>query len=467
MRRALFAGAVLVATAVSAALAYQAIARERDYRTLLARGDAALHADQSFAAIEAYSGAVALRPDSMLAHLRRAEAYQRRADASRGDLQAAARDLRTASTLDPNAVRPLEELGDVFYTTERYDRSADAYEGCLRLDDRSPRVAFKLALARYRQGDCTAAMGALDQTLRLDDRNADAHYLRGLCLRDTHRLDEARHALERAVALSPAMIPAREELADVYAALGRRADEIEQLQLVAGLDRDQPARQVAVGLAQARAGHTDLAVLTLGSTLERTPDQPLIYGALGRVWLERAQARDDRVDLSNALEALERAASDAGATSELLTLYGRALLLDGEADVAERTLQQATARDPVDPAAFSVLAQAAERLNHLDAARQALLSYLDLAGDVPEAASIEGRIGMLSFRLDDADTAVEWLRRAVASPHADVKLYAALAQAEIQTGDRDAARATVEKGLAKDPGNAALVRFSSQMTLHK
>ena len=74
------------------------------------RGDAALRDDQTFAAIEAYSGAIALRPDSMLAYLRRGETYQRRGD--RGDLERA-RDFRTAAALDPTATRPLEALGDV------------------------------------------------------------------------------------------------------------------------------------------------------------------------------------------------------------------------------------------------------------------------------------------------------------------------------------------------------------------
>ena len=62
--------------------------------------------------------------------------------------------------------------------------------------------------------------------------------------------------------------------------------------MLAGLDRDHVERQVAVGLAHARAGHWDLAVLTLGSALERSPNEPLIYRALGQVWLERP--RDDR-----------------------------------------------------------------------------------------------------------------------------------------------------------------------------
>ena len=97
--------------------------RQRDYSALLTRGDTALRDDQTFGAIEAYSGAIALRPDSMLAYLRRGQTYLRRGD--RGDLEAAARDFRTAAALDPTATRPLEALGDALYQSQRYARAAD------------------------------------------------------------------------------------------------------------------------------------------------------------------------------------------------------------------------------------------------------------------------------------------------------------------------------------------------------
>src|SRR5205814_5594287 len=133
MKRGIVGVLVLVATAAGAAFAYQAAARQRDYRTLLRRGDAALAEDQTFGAIEAYSGAIALRPDAMLAYLRRGETYERRADS--GDLELAARDFRTAAALDPASTRPLDEPGDVLYQLHQYDRAADAFERCARLDD--------------------------------------------------------------------------------------------------------------------------------------------------------------------------------------------------------------------------------------------------------------------------------------------------------------------------------------------
>src|SRR5437867_5647459 len=341
MKRLLFVVSVLALAAVGAAVAYQAAVRQRDYRLLLARGDAMLREDQTFAAIEAYSGALAFRPDSMLAYLRRAETYQRRAD--QGDLDLAARDFRQAAALDPTATRPLEELGDVLYQLQRYSRAAEAFERYVRLDDRSARVTYQLALARYRDGDIAGAMASLTETFRLDDRMADAYYLLGLCQRDRSKRQAALAAFEKAVALSPGSIAAREELADLYAASDRPRAELEQLQVLAGLDGDRVERQVAIGMAYARAHRWELAVLTLGSALERAPDNVSIYGALGQVWLESAQARDDRVELSKAREALERAASDPAATSDILTRYGRALFQEGDAEGAERVLEQAIA----------------------------------------------------------------------------------------------------------------------------
>src|SRR4029077_14587380 len=152
-KRTIVVMAVLALTVGGAALAYKEAARHADYLAHLTRGDTALHDDQTFTAIEAYSGAIALRPDSMLAYLRRGQTYRRR-----GDLDASARDFRSAAALDPTATRPLEELGDVLYQLQRYARAADAYERCLRLDDRSARVSGKLALAQYRDGDIDAAL---------------------------------------------------------------------------------------------------------------------------------------------------------------------------------------------------------------------------------------------------------------------------------------------------------------------
>ena len=98
---------ILVAIAgVAGALAVGALKNERDFDRLIAAGDAAVLAERPYQASEAYSGAIALKPDSMLAHYKRGAVYQ-----SLNEQENALRDFRSAADIDPTSLRALESLG--------------------------------------------------------------------------------------------------------------------------------------------------------------------------------------------------------------------------------------------------------------------------------------------------------------------------------------------------------------------
>src|SRR6185312_13185135 len=172
---------------------------------------------------------------------------------------------------------------------------------------------------------------------------------------------------------------AREELARVFEDMGRYQDAIDQLEALAALEPTRPERLVNVGLAYARIGRRDTAVLTLGRAAERHPDAAVVYTALGRIWLTSAEAQNDPVALRKAIEALQPAAAQADAMSETRTLYGRALALSGNMVAAERMLLQAVAMMPVDPSAYRYLAEVARRLGHQAVAKDAAAKYAVLA----------------------------------------------------------------------------------------
>ena len=182
MKRVLLIMAVL-AVAVAAAVAYQSAARERDYRALLARRPAA-RGRQTLVAIEDFSGAIALRPDSMLAHLRRGETYRQR-----GDLDKAARDFRTPPTLDPTATRPLEELGDTLYQQQRYKAAIEAYEARLRLDDRSSAIRYKRSGRTIATATWTPRSLPCGPHRRLDPQSPMPTTCAGVCLREKGQSD--------------------------------------------------------------------------------------------------------------------------------------------------------------------------------------------------------------------------------------------------------------------------------------
>jgi tetratricopeptide (TPR) repeat protein len=363
------AGAALVGASV---LGWFEVRQARDFRRLLAVGDAALAHDETSAAIEAFSGAIALRRDSMLGWLKRGDTYRRR-----GDLSSALRDLEQAARLDPDAPRPMELLGDVNDALGHHTKAISHYSRFVAIDDRAQRVFYKLGLAHYRNGNPTAALEPVKKAIALDPPFTEAYYLLGLCERDARRLAQAAAAFKRALSVNPSFTPAREELASLDSARGRRRDSIEELEALAALEPN-PGRLIDVAEAYGRAGRIDSAVLTLARAAERYPAAASVYVSLARFWLDVAEAQADTVAASKASNAVQDAAERNAQAPELPLLRGRAQLLAGDAAGAERSLQAATATLPVDPAAFRYLANAAERLGHQDIAQVARARYVAL-----------------------------------------------------------------------------------------
>jgi len=420
----------LVAVAGGATYGLVVTQRESSYRRFVEEGDAALARDDSYAAIEAFSVAISLKRDSMAAHLKRGEAYRRR-----GEYEAAKRDLRKAASVDPLAIHPRELLGDVHYRIAITDgrsapvslaKAVERYAESVALDDRSARLQYKLGLAAYRAGQTATAIEALRQAIRIDPRFAEAYYVLGLCLRGENHGDEAIRSLERAVALAPALLPVREELADLYGELRRYDARLSHLEALAAL-QPSPARARALASGYASAGNLDRAIAELARAAQRYPDDKEIFLTLGRLWLQRAAA-GGRVERAKAIEALQNAAAGDG-TSEALMLLGRARLLAGDPARAEQALQQATLRFPVTPDAFRYLAEAADRRGHLAAAQRALIDYAAL---VPSASM-------------------------------DAPILTRVAQAYAHAGQIDAARRAVAEALAKEPGNAEALALKQRV----
>ena len=331
------------------------------------QGEQALAAGNTSAAIEAFSGAVALKGDSMLGYLRRGDAYRRR-----NQPEEALKDLLHASQLDPTAPRPLELLGDVNASLLRYDRAAARYQAYLAIDDQSPRVLYKLGLVRYRAAQPAEGIAALRKALALDPRFAEAYYLMGLCLRDVRRSSEAPAAREGAMELAPALLPAREELAELYGRLGQVDERLTQLEALVALDPGP--------VPQHRAG---ARLLARRHDRSRGVDAAAGQRALSRRRRRRRRARagvaGGRAAARRSRRACQGARSARGCGRHRRQQRGADALRARPAprlghELAERMLQDATTREPVDPTAFFYLADAAERCAHIEAARQALVS---------------------------------------------------------------------------------------------
>jgi tetratricopeptide (TPR) repeat protein len=224
---------------------------------------------------------------------------------------------------------------------------------------------------------------------------------------------------------------------------------------------------VALGLAQARAGRDETAVVTLSRAVERFPDATQVYAALGHVWLLAAQRRGgavpDRVALNKALEALTQAANHAGATSDTFAELGRAWMLAGDPRAAERALRQSVAKLPVPADAYLQLADVTARDGRIQDARDALLKYAMLIGDDKPLTTIAVRIGDYSVRLGDPSLAVRWFDRAIDDGGANTALQLKLADAAWRAGDVGRAHQVIDEALSAEPENAALRQMKRRL----
>jgi tetratricopeptide (TPR) repeat protein len=462
VKKLIAACVVVVGLIAAALLADQAVERDREYLRFIAEGDQALTRGQAFVAIEAYSGAIALKRASMLAYLKRGEAHRRRGDTPEM-LAAALRDLRTAAELDPGSTRTLEKLGDVNVQLRRFGNAVESYEAYIRLDDQSPTIFYKLATAARGDGRLTRAVSALQQAIKLNPNFHEAHYVLGLCLKDREQIAEARNAFERAITIAPAFIPAREELADIYRLQDRTRDELEQLEALFALDPAKAERLIAVGLAHMRAGNRERAIVTLSRAAELFPETPGVLAAVGQVWLDAAEEGGDPSDLRKALEALGPVATATNASSETLGHYGRALMLANQPARAEMVLRQAAQRFPTDPEVLPYLANVSQRLGHLDEARQALVRYSVLVDEDREQAVHAIRIADISMQLNDPGAAVAWYQKSQALGATDSGVLVRLAEAQLKAGQIENARVTVQRTLERDPQNAAARNLSRRV----
>ena len=363
---------LIVAGAAAAGVAVQRARTEAEYRRLIDTGDEALAQGRTYAAIEAFSGALAFRPGSMIAHLRRGEAYQQQES-----FDAAIRDLTEAARLDPNAPQPLERLGEVYAERDEFARAAEWYSQAADRDARSAALAYRAGYSRYRAGDVASAVPALKRAAEQEPDAAEMHHALGLALRDSGDHQGARASLEKAVALAPALLAAREALAELLAREGQTADALRHLEALAGLD-PTVSRHLAVALAAARAGRTDRAVLALGSANELSPSEPRLHLALGYIWLLDAERKGDRASIRKASEALRHAATS-DQTSESLAILGRLAFLQGSRGEAVRLLDRAVRERPIWPEALRYRADALRAVGRTVDAEEALKQYEALA----------------------------------------------------------------------------------------
>lgn len=163
-----------------------------------------------------------------------------------GDMNAAMEELRATIALDPSHVDARLRLAELYEMQERHDDAIDQYRTVLNISDpgsdlhadASRRLRYAIATRHARRGEVGIALEMFEDLARDFPDNVLIVYSAAVANLLSNRLDEARSAFERVIALDPAYSNAYLNLATVDESQGRIEQAVANLRRVIELGPD-------------------------------------------------------------------------------------------------------------------------------------------------------------------------------------------------------------------------------------
>ncbi|MBX7166920.1 MAG: tetratricopeptide repeat protein [Pirellulales bacterium] len=372
------------------------------------------------------------------------------------DYETAVREFSVTLEHRPTDVEALEARADCWESLHDYAKAVEDWSMMIRSDRESTELARRYArrgAAYYREHRYDDAIRDYNNSLYLDDQQADIWESRADACRDAGRLGEALYSIQRAIDLKPQESHLRFRMrARIYESLGRNDEALSDYYRALDTTPDDYRAYILCGWLEHRLGHRDAATQVFERLREHAGDLPWViseladyYHAIGddieaitlithAIAIESgedgafndARYRMQRAEWFVELGMLPEARADyeavlamdeddfaASFRREALLGKSKLLLKLKRPRQAVEAAKAAAALDERDSEAYRCLAAALVASHRLDAARMALDEIIDRTGALvarADRAEIYERLGRPDLALDDADHVLSVVR---------------------------------------------------------
>jgi tetratricopeptide (TPR) repeat protein len=312
-----------------------------------------------------------------------------------GDTAGAIKLYKELLEIAPDQIEARTNLGVALAREGRYGDAIEEYRKALAHDLRNQVVLINLALALYKQGDFNGARGPLSTLHKLYPDNSQALYLLVDC-------DLRLGQFSNAIALAEAVYEAHPEDPAVEYMLGTALIQDGQTQRGAAvIDRilrngDSAAATLLMGASQYAAGDYRGAAATLKKALDLNPALPGGWTMFGRALLKDG-------DNIAAKEAFERAHEADPNDFDACLYLGGLLRHDGDNDAAAPYLRHAMTLRPDSAAAQFQMGALDAATGHPEQAQTELEAIVRQWPDFVEAHVQLARLYARSHRLEDSE----------------------------------------------------------------
>jgi len=279
-----------------------------------------------------------------------------------------------------------------------------------------PRRAVAEGISAFEHGDKSRAKVLLQQALKIDRRNVDAHTYLGMIAADANELNQAEQHFAAAASLAPS----------------------------------DPSTRNNYGAILMRLGRMDQARLEFEASLKLNANQPSALTNLAQIYFDRGQP-DDLRTAKSLLERAGKSTSDPAISRALVITclkLSQMLMEKGDLHAAGRTLENAVASGLDDAKIYAALADVYEKDGHFENAIPAM--RLAVLRD-PQNELYHFRYGLLLTDSHAPGAGIVRLQEALKQFPNSARLWLALGIAQLTYGQNAEAENSFTRSLALDP----------------
>lgn len=319
--------------------------------------------------------AAAVEPDN--AH---AQASLGRWRAVNGQMAGAVAALEAAIRLDPKAVRPRVDLGDIYLASGRdVERAIKLYREAIAVDGKHAGAHYALGVALTRTGDAAGARAEFERAAALSPGNPLPALGLAELFAATGNLKQAEFYAREAVKAQPGLLQGRLVLAQVLEADGRYDEAMRQYREIAAAHPKVAAPHFHVGALLHRRGDLAGAAAEYNKALKIDPEFAPALNNLAAVelTLNKAPAKAEAL-ARRAVAAAPNSAAYRDTLAEILAARG-------ELPKALAEQRQAVRLEPGNPMYLARAGTLQARLGQTDEAIASLDRALKLSESFPGA----------------------------------------------------------------------------------
>jgi tetratricopeptide (TPR) repeat protein len=364
-------------------------------------------------AIRYYTAAVALRPQSPMAHLALGSSL-----GDKGDLDEAIAENREALRLKPEFASAHINLGFDLEAKDRPEEAIAEYREAIRLKKDDPVAHNNLGKVLRGKGDLDEAIAECREAIRLKKGFAVAHNNLGNALRDKGDLDAAIAEFREAIRIKHEFAGAHSNLGAALEAKGRPEDAIAEYREAIRLNC--PEAHNNLGCLLTERGQLDEAIAEFHEAIRLKKDNPEAHLNLGKALGDKGNLDAGIVEFREAIRLKKDYA-------EAHNNLGNALKDKGDLDAAIVECREAIRLKKELPEPHNNLGIVLFNKGQLDEAISEFGEAIRLRKDYPEAHNNLGNVLSDKGQLDEAITEYqEAIRLKKDNPEAHYNLGTAL-----------------------------------------